>query len=95
MGVPVITLAGAAHVSRVSASLLHSAGLDDLIAFDENQYLSRAVALAGDEAGRKELRRILRQRLEQSPLMDAAGFARDVEEAYRRMWRQRNTMVKQ
>jgi protein O-GlcNAc transferase len=33
------------------------------------------------------LRRGLRQRLEGSPLMDGAAFTRDVEQAYRRMWR--------
>jgi protein O-GlcNAc transferase len=35
------------------------------------------------------LRRTLRARMERSPLMDAARFTRDLENAYREMWRMR------
>jgi protein O-GlcNAc transferase len=88
MGVPVVTLAGKAHVSRVGVSLLNSAGLGDLIAQDESQYVRTAVALAADGPRRDELRRALRGRMAGSPLMDGPGLAREVEAAYRRMWRQ-------
>ena len=83
MGVPVVTRAGDVHMSRVGASLLHAAGLDDLVARDANDYVETAVALAGDEARRRELRTILRHRLEESPLLDHAGFTRKLERVYR------------
>lgn len=34
------------------------------------------------------LRRTLRARLQASPLMDEAGFTKDLEHAFRRMWRE-------
>jgi predicted O-linked N-acetylglucosamine transferase (SPINDLY family) len=87
MGVPVITLAGAMHMSRVGASLLHAVGLDDLVATTPDQYVQLAVNLAQDINRLVELRAGLRARMIQSPLMDAAGFARDMEAVYRQIWR--------
>jgi predicted O-linked N-acetylglucosamine transferase (SPINDLY family) len=46
-----------------------------------------ALALAADADGIARLRATLRARLRASPLMDEAGFARDVESAYRALWR--------
>ena len=48
MGVPVVTLAGATHVSRVGASLLSQIGLDDMVARNAGRYLQIAADLAGD-----------------------------------------------
>jgi protein O-GlcNAc transferase len=87
MGVPVITLAGQTHVSRVGVSLLSNVDLPELIANDPERYIAIAVSLAGDATRLKELRSTLRQRMAGSPLMDAEGFAREVEAAYRQMWR--------
>jgi predicted O-linked N-acetylglucosamine transferase (SPINDLY family) len=83
MGVPVVTRAGGVHMSRVGASLLHAAGLDDLVTHDAQEYVDAAVALAGDELKRRELRASLRPRLEASPLLDHAGFTRKLEQVYR------------
>jgi predicted O-linked N-acetylglucosamine transferase (SPINDLY family) len=87
MGVPVVSLAGAAHVSRVGVSLLGNVGLPELVAQTPEQYVQIAADLAGDLPRLAELRRTLRGRMGQSPLMDAAGFAQGVEAAYRQMWR--------
>lgn len=83
MGVPVVTRAGDVHMSRVGATLLHAAGLDDLVAQNAVEYVEAAVALAGDEERRRELRSILRRRLENSTLLDHAGFTRKLEQVYR------------
>ena len=87
MGVPVITLAGQTHVSRVGASLLSHVGLPELVARDPDDYVRIALRLAADRARLADLRRNLRRRMEQSPLMDAPRFAADIEAAFRRMWR--------
>ena len=86
MGVPVVTLAGQSHVSRVGVSLLTNAGLPELIAQTPEQYVKIAADLAGDLPRLAEIRRTLRQRMQDSPLMDATRFARNIEAAYRQLW---------
>ena len=86
MGVPVISLAGQTHVSRVGVSLLNSVGLPELIAQTPKEYVEIAVGLAKDPRRLAELRRALRSRMRASPLVDAPRFARDIEAAYRQMW---------
>jgi|CXWL01.1.fsa_nt_gi predicted O-linked N-acetylglucosamine transferase (SPINDLY family) len=85
MGVPVVTLAGSTHVSRVSASILERVGLADLVAHAPEQYLDIAQRLAADVERRRALRAGMRARMQSSPLLDAAGFARDLESAFREM----------
>lgn len=86
MGVPVITLRGDNWVGRVSASILTTIGLPELVANDEDGY----VGLAKDLAAHGEWRRLLRERLrplmEASPFCDGPRFTREVEAAYRGMW---------
>jgi predicted O-linked N-acetylglucosamine transferase (SPINDLY family) len=87
MGVPVITLVGHRAVSRAGWSQLSNLGLGELAGKTPRQYVQIAVEWARDLPRLKELRRTLRQRMESSPLMDATRFARNIEAAYRRMWR--------
>ncbi len=87
MGVPVVALLGDRHAGRVSASLLTTVGLPELVAESEDDYVEKAVGLAGDPRRRSELRAGLRERMRSSPLCDAERFARNVENAYRNMWR--------
>jgi predicted O-linked N-acetylglucosamine transferase (SPINDLY family) len=85
MGVPVVTLSGATHASRVSASLLTAVGMTDWIADSPAALVARATAAAADPAGLAQLRTELRPRVASSPLCDAAGYAAAVEAAFRAM----------
>jgi predicted O-linked N-acetylglucosamine transferase (SPINDLY family) len=87
MGVPVVSLAGSTHVSRVGVSLLQSAGLGHLVAQSPQEYVSIAHRLAADRARLRTLHKTLRTVVERSPLMDHNGFARRIESAYRVAWR--------
>ena len=87
MGVPVMTLAGTEHRSRVGVSLLSQIGLSDWVADCPENYVEQAVRLAAEGEGLREIRSSMRGRMRASPLMDEAAFARDVEDAYRFMWR--------
>ncbi|HUB23897.1 MAG TPA: tetratricopeptide repeat protein [Tepidisphaeraceae bacterium] len=87
MGVPVVSLAGRTAAGRAGLSILSVLGLPELAARDGAEFVRIAAALAHEERRLAELRSGLRAKMSQSPLMDAAGFARDVEAAYRMMWR--------
>lgn len=86
MGVPVIGIAGATAVGRASLSVLTNAGLAEWVADHLDQYIDLAARLANDPDRLRDLRRTLRPRVAQSPLMDGARFARNVEDAYTMMW---------
>lgn len=81
MGVPVITLAGDRHASRVGASLLSCVGLNELVANSHEEYVDMAIKLAADEARLLSYRQTMRNRILVSPLCDADGFARRWEDA--------------
>jgi protein O-GlcNAc transferase len=87
MGVPVVTLPGSRSVSRSAGSILSAVGLTDWIAAGPEDYVRRAADAAADPRALTELRGTLRARMRASALMDETGFARDMEAAYRGMWR--------
>jgi predicted O-linked N-acetylglucosamine transferase (SPINDLY family) len=88
MGAPVVTLAGRHFFERMGASILGSAGLPELVAASEDDYVRIAVDLAADLPALAGLRAGLRKRLAASRLCDAPAHARALEAAYRRMWRE-------
>jgi len=87
MGVPVVSLAGDTPVSRAGLSQLTNLGLPELAARSETEYVDIAKGLAKDLPRLAELRSTLRDRMRASVLMDAPRFARQVEQAYREMWK--------
>ena len=91
MGVPVVTLAGDVHMSRVGASILTCVGLRELVASDAQSYTDIAIALAGDPMRREELRASLRERLTASPLLDHSAFTRKLENHFATSWAGRAT----
>jgi predicted O-linked N-acetylglucosamine transferase (SPINDLY family) len=88
MGVPVVSRAGRHGFSRSGASILNAIGLPELVAASDADYLQIAAALTNDQARHGALRSGLRDRMRRSPLLDAAGFMRDLEGAYRQAWRE-------
>jgi protein O-GlcNAc transferase len=85
----VLTCAGETFASRVAGSILHAAGLPELVTSTLAEYEGLALRLAGD---REELGAI-KVRLERSrgelPLFDTPRFARDIESAFEWMMAQR------
>jgi predicted O-linked N-acetylglucosamine transferase (SPINDLY family) len=88
MGVPVVSLTGAMHAGRTGKSLLTAAGLSEWCAESPEGYVKTAVALGKDAKKRAELRASLRERIKGSPLCDGARVTRQLEETYRRLWRE-------
>ncbi len=87
MGVPVVTMVGETVVGRAGFSQLSNLGLTDLVARTPDEFVKCAAGLAGDLARLMELRGTLRERMRRSALLDGAGFAKDVESAYRSIWK--------
>ena len=85
-GVPVVSLYGRRHGTRFGYSLLTNAGLGELAAATEEEYVEKAVALGSDPVLLAALHEKIPGMFRQSPVMDAAGYMRDVQAAYERIW---------
>lgn len=90
MGVPVVSLrstgTSSTHSQNVTAAILVQAGLSELVAETEQDYVRIALELAGDAQRLATMRATLRDKLMQSPLMDGEDAAHAVEQAFRSMW---------
>ena len=84
-GLPVLTCRGNAFAGRVAASLLHAAGLPELITETLSDYESRALELARNGAQLAALKEKLHRNLPTAPLFDVDGFRRAIESAFERM----------
>lgn len=89
MGVPVITLKGDTHASRFGVSILENADLPELIATSELEYMNKALRIATDPEILRHFQANLRGFLQRSPLMDAVGYMRDLEEEYLKIWEEK------
>ena len=85
MGVPVISLSGACHANRVGVSLLHQANLNEWIADNASDYVSKARLLAENLENLRMLRKQLRTTVASSPICDGAGLTFAIENEYRKM----------
>lgn len=86
MGLPVVTTPGRSFASRVGASLLHAAGLPELVAPSLEAYEELALELARAPERLAALRRRLIDSRQTAPLFDTPAFTRHIEAAYARMW---------
>jgi protein O-GlcNAc transferase len=86
-GVPVLTLRGRTHVSRMVASTLEQVGLPEYIADSSEEFVAKAIALAAQPAKLAAVRRTLRETMRRSPLCDARRFTGELEDTLRHLWR--------
>lgn len=87
MGVPVITLKGDRHASRVGASLLSAIGFEACVTETPEEYVMTARLMAENRGILKTARRTLRETIYNSPLCDNRAHARKLEEAFRATWK--------
>ena len=88
MGVPIMTLAGNRHSSRMGASMLANLDIHDCIANSESEFIAAATALSQDIQQLDRLRQALRPRMQASKLCDAQEFTQQLEQQYRGMWQE-------
>ena len=87
MGVPLVVLEGPSLVQRLASRVLRICQRDAWLASSREEYVQIAVELAADRERLDRARRELRAELSASPLLDHAGVTRELEAAYRDMWR--------
>ena len=85
MGVPVISLYGLRHGTRFGLSILKNIGLDVLAVNSVDDYVARAIELAGDWELLTDLRKNLRGMMKCSPLMNSSNYVRAVETAFQKI----------
>jgi protein O-GlcNAc transferase len=86
-GVPAVSLIGTTAAGRAGLGILSTMGLGELAANSPEKFVQIASGLAADSKRLAELRQTLRDRMRASPMTDGKRFARNVEAAYRQMWR--------
>lgn len=86
MGRPVLTLAGDSLISRQSAAILGAAGEDRWVARDVAEFVEIARGAASDREAFGIACAGLRERLAASAALDAVGFTRALEAAFRELW---------
>jgi predicted O-linked N-acetylglucosamine transferase (SPINDLY family) len=94
MGVPVVSLIGDRHASRVGLSLLTAIGHAEWAAENEDAYIEIAVTLAQDRVTRQSLRKSLRSEVSASILCDHSGQTTRFEAALRQTWSEWCTALK-
>ena len=86
-GVPAVTLQGGNFASRASSSMLNAIGLPELITQSLEEYESLATDLANNPDKLQEIRRKLAGNLLTGPLFDTPRFVKNLESAYKEIWK--------
>ena len=87
MGNPFVTYSNRPSVGKIGASILTALGRREWIAYSEQEYIDKAVALATDTKKLASIRSSLREEMKRSPIMDHKGFVRELERTYQSMWK--------
>jgi predicted O-linked N-acetylglucosamine transferase (SPINDLY family) len=90
-GCPAVGLSGETFASRVSGSLLTSAGLPDLITHDLAEYESLARRFAAEPALAESVRGRVAQARDASALFDSGAFTRALESMYSALAKERSS----
>lgn len=89
MGVPILTMAGSNLLARQGESMLRALEMPGWVASSEADYLAKALSLMAKPGDLATIRWGLRQKLLDSPLMNAGLFAAELERAFATIWSSR------
>lgn len=87
MEIPLVTLVGQQFSARNSYTMLKNVGVDEGIAWSEEEYIGWGVRLGTDVELRQEVMWKLRKSKQSSALWDMSAFTGSIETAYKEMWK--------
>ena len=88
MGVPVISIKGDRLAAHSGESWLGAVDLHEFIAATKAEYVEKAVAYANNLPSLAEVRQNLRHKLTTAPITNPRLFTRNLENAFREIWKQ-------
>lgn len=84
---PVLTLAGNMPEARVSASILKSCGLDELVATSRDEYIKKAVGFYNDKQILNNLKQQINANKSNYPIFNQQGFIAGLDKAFEGVFR--------
>jgi predicted O-linked N-acetylglucosamine transferase (SPINDLY family) len=85
MGIPFVTLLDRPGMGRIGGSILNTLGFLDWVANDEAAYIKKAAELSSNFEVLAKIRKSLRGKIENSSLMNAKTFVKELEANYLKM----------
>jgi predicted O-linked N-acetylglucosamine transferase (SPINDLY family) len=86
MGTPMVTRVGQQFSARNSYGMMINAGIEEGIAWTDEEYIEWGIRLGKDPALRQQIGLRLKQARQTAPLFNAKQFTRDMEAAFEQMW---------
>jgi predicted O-linked N-acetylglucosamine transferase (SPINDLY family) len=86
VGVPIVTRVGQQFAARNTYTFMKNVGVEEGIAWTDEEYVEWGVRLGKDPALRQQIAWKLRQSRQTSPLWNGKQFTREMEKAYKQMW---------
>jgi predicted O-linked N-acetylglucosamine transferase (SPINDLY family) len=86
MGIPMVTQVGQQFAARNSYTFMLNAGIEEGIAWSEEEYIEWGIKLGLDRDLRDKIAGKLRSGRTTAPVWNAKQFTLDMEQAYRDMW---------
>jgi predicted O-linked N-acetylglucosamine transferase (SPINDLY family) len=86
MAVPMVTKVGQGFVSRNSYTFMRNVGIEEGIAYTDEEYLNWGIKLGNDNILRQQIIGKLLYSRKIAPLWNARKFTQEMEQAYQQMW---------
>jgi predicted O-linked N-acetylglucosamine transferase (SPINDLY family) len=86
MGIPLVTRVGKQFAARNSYTFLCNVGVEEGIAYTDEEYINWGIRLGKDETLRQQIAWKLQKSKQISPLWNTKKFAKEMENAYQQMW---------
>lgn len=86
MGIPMVTQVGQQFAARNSYTFMLNAGIEEGIAWSQEEYIEWGIKLGLDRELRDKIAGKLRSGRTTAPVWNAKQFTLDMEDAYRQMW---------